>query len=184
MKHVDVEQQLWRCFADLLEYPTPAVARQAQACVEAAAAVNPEAAALLGGFCAFAQDTPLARLEELYTRTFDLQVICYPYVGYHLFGESYKRGAFLARLNEAYRMRGFTAGRELPDHLAVILRFLALDDGSETPAGADEAFAQPLLAEGVVPAVDKMAAAFDANGDNPYGQVVGALRLALSNGKE
>ena len=111
------------------------------------------------------------QLEELYTGTFDLQVVCYPYVGYHLFGESYKRGMFMAQLNQGYRERGFSAGNELPDHVAVVLRFLALT--------TDGDFSQALLREGLIPTVDKMAQAFGDQSDNPYAEVIRALLLVL-----
>jgi nitrate reductase delta subunit len=166
--------RLYRLFADILEYPTPDLARRAKECADLLPAVNPEAAALLDGFCTFVEGMPLDRLEELYTSTFDLQVVCYPYVGYQLFGESYKRGAFLARLNEGYRARDFSAGNELPDHLPVILRFLALGGMGE--------FGQTLVGEGVIPAVDRMAQSFGENGDNPYSGVIQALLLVLREG--
>jgi nitrate reductase assembly molybdenum cofactor insertion protein NarJ len=35
----------------------------------------------------FAGSTPASRLEEIYTGTFDLNLVCFPYPGYHLFGE-------------------------------------------------------------------------------------------------
>ncbi|MCP4542954.1 MAG: nitrate reductase molybdenum cofactor assembly chaperone [Chloroflexi bacterium] len=163
---------LYRLFADLLEYPTHTdLAGQAKACTDLLPTVNPEAATLVDEFRAFVEQTPSDRLEELYTSTFDLQVVCYPYVGYQLFGESYKRGAFLARLNEGYRARDFTIENELPDHLPVILRFLALGGTGE--------FAQTLVGEGVIPAVDKMAQTFGENGDNPYSGVIQALLLVL-----
>ncbi len=168
---------LYRLFADVLEYPTHVdLAGQAKACADLLLPVSPGAAALLDGFHAFVEQTPSDRMEELYTSTFDLQVVCYPYVGYQLFGESYKRGAFLARLNEGYRARDFTIGTELPDHLPIILRFLALGGTGE--------FGQTLLGEGVVPAVDKMAQTFGENGDNPYSGVIRALLLVLREGEQ
>lgn len=162
--------RLYQLFADVLEYPTPKLASQAKECAELLLMESPKAAALMGGFHTFVERTSLDRLEELYTSTFDLQMVCYPYVGYHLFGESYKRGAFLAKLNEHYRAHGFSAGKELPDHVAVLLRFLAMD--------ADEDFNSTLVSEGLVPALDEMVEAF---GDkrNGYRQVVQALRLLL-----
>ena len=174
---------LYRLFADLLEYPTPALARQAQECGELLRSTlcpvpgaSPQAAALLERFRCFAEQTQTTRLEELYTGTFDLQAVCYPYVGYHLFGESYRRGMFMAQLNEGYRERGFSAGNDLPDHVAVVLRFLALS--------TDDDFSQVLLREGLTPTVDKMAQAFGDQGDNPYGGVIRALLLALKNETE
>jgi len=164
--------RLYRLFADILEYPGHTdLAGQAKACADLTLAVSPEAATLLDEFRAFVEQTSPARLDELYTLTFDLQLVCYPYVGYHLFGESYKRGAFLARLNEGYRAHGFSAGNELPDHLGMILRFLSMNGEGD--------FSQTLVNEGVNPAVNKMAQSFGENGDNPYSGVIQALLLVL-----
>ena len=175
---------IYRLFADVLEYPTHTdLAGQAKACADLLLEVSPGASALLAVFHTFVEQAPPDRMEELYTSTFDLQVVCYPYVGYQLFGESYKRGAFLARLNEGYRARDFAIGTELPDHLPVILRFLALGGTGE--------FGQTLVGEGVIPAVDKMAQTFgetctepgQSNGDNPYSRVIRALLLVLREEK-
>ena len=165
----DTTGDLYRLFAGLLEYPTPALAWQAQECGEL---VWPAAAAaLLDQFRTHVEHAAPAHLEELYTGTFDLQAVCYPYVGYHLFGESYKRGMFMAQLNAGYRERAFSAENELPDHVGVILRFLAL-------APADD-FSQALLHEGLIPALDMMAQAFGDQSDNPYAGVIRALLLML-----
>jgi nitrate reductase delta subunit len=182
-----MRQSVYRLFADLLEYPTSAdLAERARACADL---LDPAAAALLNEFRAFVEQSPPERLEELYTNTFDLQVVCYPYVGYHLFGESYKRGAFLARLNEGYQARGFSSGKELPDHLGVVLRFLARGEGGE--------FGQTLLDEGLIPAVNAMVGTFGdehsqststehsrSNGGNPYSKVLRALLLVLQERQE
>lgn len=167
---------LYERLAQLLDYPTAALPQQARACVEPAAAVCPEAAGLLGQFSDWVEQAPLPRLEETYTSAFDLQAVCYPYVGYHLFGESYKRGMFMARLNEGYRERGFSAGNELPDHVAVVLRFLAV--------APDGDFSQALLREGLIPALDKMLAAFGDQSRNPYAGLIQALSLVLTDKTE
>ncbi len=165
--------RLFQLFADLLDYPTPDLARQAGVCAGATAAVAPQAAALLGRFGAHVGAASPAHLEELYTATFDLKPACSPYVGYHLFGESYKRGAFLARLNAEYQARSFAPGNELPDHVAVALRFLATDGDTE--------FSRVLLREGLRPALEKMAGSLGDEGANPYGHVLRALLLVLQS---
>lgn len=69
-------------------------------------------------------DYPSGELEEIYTHTFCLTPHCIPYVSTHLFGEeSFQRTEFMCRLKEVYQQRNFSAGKELPDHIAVILRF-------------------------------------------------------------
>jgi nitrate reductase delta subunit len=178
MSH-DTTGHLYRLFADLLEYPSPALARQAQQA--AAGATMAQAATLLHGFQSFVEQASPAHLEELYTGTFDLQAVCYPYVGYHLFGDSYKRGMFMAQLNAGYREKGFSTGKELPDHVAVILRFLASVPEAERngTTAPDDEFGQALLGEGLIPALNKMARAFDDQSDNPYAGVLRALLLVL-----
>jgi nitrate reductase molybdenum cofactor assembly chaperone NarJ/NarW len=169
-------KEICRLFACLLEYPTSALGAQAGQCGEVLSAAGSPATPAMVRFCGCVEQVPLARMEELYTRTFDLQAVCSPYVGYHLFGDSYQRGLFMARLNEGYRIRGFSAGSELPDHVAIVLRFLE--------AGAEDEFSETLLREGLLPALDKMSGAFDSPGDNPYREVICALLLALQGGNE
>ena len=165
----DTTGHLYRLFADLLDYPSPALARQAHEAT--AGAATAQSAALLNEFCTFVEQASPARLEELYTGTFDLQAVCCPYVGYHLFGDSYKRSMFMAQLNGGYRDRGFSPGNELPDHVAVILRFLAIAPG--------DPFSQALLHDGLIPALEAMVGAFDDHSDNPYAAVLRALLLEL-----
>jgi nitrate reductase molybdenum cofactor assembly chaperone NarJ/NarW len=170
---------LYELFADLLEYPTPKLSQQAKACAERLRGFNSDAAAWLEGFSRSVEELSLKRMEELYTSTFDMQPVCYPYVGYHLFGESYKRGAFMARLNKAYRACGYSAGDELPDHVVIILRYLALG-----VTGSECDFDQALLCEGLVPTLGKMAKAIGDQTGNPYAAVISALLLVLPDEME
>jgi nitrate reductase delta subunit len=158
--------QIYRLLADLLDYPTPDLPNQAGECAALLAKSRARAAQHLERFRDLAERTPLGALEELYTSAFDLQPVCYPYVGYQLFGDTYKRGEFLARLKEHYREHGFAVGRELPDHLPVMMRYLASQDQPD----------QELIADGLLPALNKM---LDALRDHPYGDVMRALRLAV-----
>lgn len=160
-----------RLLARLLDYPTAGLAGVARECLDMLLPIGSPAAAPLERFSRAVDESSPATMEEVYTRTFDLQPVCSPYVGYHLFGESYKRGLFMARLNEGYRERGYSAGGELPDHAAVVLRFLAA-------AGEDE-FSRALRVEGLVPALAKMAQALGDRSENPYSEVIAALRLLL-----
>ena len=157
-------------FARLLEYPRGEEAGIAAKGASDLAGMHPEAASLLGGVRAFLAETPHARAEEIFTATFDLQATCAPYVGFHLFGEGYKRRVFLAGLSGMYYSRGFSAGRELPDHIAVVLRFLA-------KSGADGQ-TREILQDGLIPALSKMIGTFGDSG-NPYGDVLRALRMVL-----
>ncbi len=160
-------------FADLLEYPRGGEAELAAEGMSALAGAHPEAVPLLGRARAFLADAPLSRVEEVFTSTFDLQAACAPYAGVHLFGEGYKRRVFLAGLSARYSSRGFSAGRELPDHVTVLLRFLA------GPADSEEA--RILVEDGLIPALAKMIETF-ADSGNPYGDVLRALRMVLLPG--
>ena len=160
-------------FAGLLEYPRGGGAEFAAEGASVLAGVHPEAASLLDGVRAFLAETPLSRVEEVFTATFDLQAACDPYAGVHLFGEGYKRRVFLAGLSARYSSRGFSAGQELPDHVTVLLRFLA--------GPADEEEARILVEDGLAPALAKMVESF-ADSGNPYGDVLCALRIVLLSG--
>ena len=164
-------ETMYRLFASLLDYPTADLGPQAHVCLDALSSAGSPAAGPLESFCVHLQGASQALMEELYTRTFDLQAVCSPYVGYQLFGDSYKRGIFMARLNEGYRERGFSPGGELPDHIGVVLRFLALGTGDE--------FSRALLDDGLVPALAKMQQTLGNSIGNPYSEVIGALWLAL-----
>jgi nitrate reductase delta subunit len=169
-------------FANLLDYPTLSLTQQAQSlsCTlreirdEVQGASQAEAAALVTKFQDNVEKMSPKEVEELYTSTFDMQPLCYPYVGYHLFGESYKRGAFMARLNEGYRSFGYQVEKELPDYVPAILRFLALGDSAR-----QNDFGRVLLSEGLAPAVSKMASAFNQQSQNPYAAAIAALHLFL-----
>ena len=84
-----------------------------------------EARAALVCFPEFAEFDP-AGLEELYTRTFDINPVCSLETGWHLFGEDYNRGAFLVRMRGLLRQHGIEEGAELTDHLESALRVLSV----------------------------------------------------------
>ena len=137
----------------------------------AAALSYPEqsgARAALESFPGFAA-IEATELEELYTRTFDINPVCSLETGWHLFGEDYNRGAFLVRMRGLLRQHGVKEGAELPDHLESALRVL--------PAmGAEDA--SDLAREFILPAVMKMRTPFEKN-DNPYGAVLAEVERFL-----
>ena len=172
--HQDSIGNLYASFADLLSYPTASTFAQAETCLVGLQDAHPEAVPAFENFLSALNQIELERLKELYTTTFDMQPVCYPYIGYQLFGESYKRGALMAQLNEAYHAFGFSAEHELPDHVSVALRFLALD-----AANREGEFCQSLLQSGLIPAFEKMLKPFGAQSENPYFWLLSALQESL-----
>lgn len=158
-------RQLYQCFARMLEYPSGGTLQAALTAQGLLADENPEDAALLKEFYEYAKTLSPGRLEEVYTGTFDLDAACHPYVGYHLFGETYKRSAFMVELKERYKAQGFESPEnELPDHLSILLRFLSFTE--------DHALADDLVRDALLPVLDRMTGrakseGFDEDADSP-----------------
>ncbi|HEY7536671.1 MAG TPA: nitrate reductase molybdenum cofactor assembly chaperone [Gaiellaceae bacterium] len=172
--------------AALLAYPDDAVRARALEAARLVAEDAPEAAELLERFAADVEALPPGRLEELYSAAFDLDTLsvaeatCYPYVGHHLFGESYRRSRFMVGLLERYRADGFEVdGGELPDHLLVMLRFLARDP--------DPDVAEEIVGEALLPALGRMTCDGDAEelegpgGRRMYLRLLEAVRRVLGD---
>lgn len=141
--------EIYKIFARLLEYPDEEWVDFAQNCD--LPGIN------LIEFKERVKKLRLSELEEIYTRTFDLQAICYPYAGYQLFGEDYRRGEFMTKLKVIYRANGFVPPEdELPDHIGVIFEYLSLNNDDV------------LLEECVIPVLEKFINSFKENTDNPY----------------
>ncbi len=166
-----VNQDICRQFAALLSYPAADLSRTTAACLERLQADHPQAAEQLQAFADFLATANRARIEEVFTATFDLQPLCHPYIGYQLCGESQQRTMFLLELKKLYREHGFTAGEDLPDHLPQVLGFFAVAE--------DEAARAELLNDGLRPALDKLLHGFD-DPQHPYRALLGALQAYLN----
>jgi nitrate reductase delta subunit len=129
---------------------------------------SPAAAALLRQFSTEVSGVSLGELQEIYTRTFDLNPVCPLEIGWHLFGEDYQRGAFMVRMREALAQSGIAESGELPDHLSCALRLV-----SEGPHGG----ATPGLDE-IRRALSKMIEALDA-APGPYRHLLRAVDAVL-----
>ena len=104
-------------------------------------------------------------LEELYTTTFDLNPVASLEVGWHLWGEQYERGRFLADLRGLQDRLGIDAGCELPDHLTVLLPTIAASEN-------------PQLRETCAKAIEKILKPLDEQG-NPYRHLLRAAHSSL-----
>lgn len=112
-----------------------------------------QAASALRDFASRLPTDDLLALQELHTRTFDVQPITSLDIGYTLFGEDYKRGALLANLSREHLRAHNECGAELADHLTNVLRLLPRL--ADTSLRAE--FVQVLLA----PALREMIREFD-----------------------
>ncbi len=145
-------------FAELLEYPRSVPVDAVRECRRLVEGIDPEAAPLLEEFETYLGGADTGSLQEVYTQTFDLEATWHPYVGYHLFGETYQRSVFLVALKDRYQRLGFVDDSELPDHLPVMLRFLSICD--------DEAMTDEIVTEGILPMLLKMWASKKKGGDD------------------
>ena len=100
----------------------------------------------------FSQEA-LDEVQEIHTRSFEVQSITTLGVGYILFGDDYKRGDLLANLSREMAALRIDPGDELPDHLPNVLRLLARWE--------DRALAAELASEILHPAVTIMIQEFD-----------------------
>jgi nitrate reductase delta subunit len=163
MEHIAA---LSRC----LDYPTPGYQDRVAAATTGLIAACPGAGKRLGEFSDYAAELEITELEELFTRTFDVNPSCTLETGWHLYGEQYERGAFLVRMRELLRGYGIVEGNELPDHLTYALQVVG-----RMPADSAAGF----VSTEVLPAMEKMRAGFKG-GSNPYEAVIDAIWMTLS----
>lgn len=154
----------------LLEYPRAPLREGCDAALAACGDADRRAAAPLAAFAGAAAGMDLHALQELYARIFDFDGDTALYVGHQLFAEDGRRGLFIAGMLDRYARLGLSAGDELADHFAPVLRSLARDRDSEEARELVAAALLPALAK-VLPAVERRAAM--------YGALLRAVGLAL-----
>jgi nitrate reductase delta subunit len=155
---------------DLLEYPTTTFPASLEACLARADDLPPDAAAGLRDFAGAVRDMSIARLQEIYTQTFDLDPDCTLDIGWHLFGERFERGAFLSELRPRLAANGIDERGELPDFLPHLLRLLRCE-----PTETGE------LRPSIARAVSMLASALAQRG-SPYHHLVTGAFAAASRG--
>ena len=166
----DRQPNLLLLFADLLAYPGDRLKITAAECFRHLKEFAPKAATDFEPFIDFLKQQQQPQIEEAYTATFDLQALCHPYVGYQLCGESQARTMFLMKLQEIYKKQNFSCDAELPDHLSVMLRFIASNDDTQ---GNSE-----IISDALLPALQKIIDGFERE-DQPYRQLLHALQTWL-----
>jgi len=136
-------------FSEMLDYPQPNLPQRINECrANLIQAGFPDIANLLNDLEGLAKNSPDGMLQDIYTSIFDLNPSFYPYVGFHLFGESHFRSLFMVELKKRYREHGFTKEKELPDHFSVMLEFIARNTEAE--------LGKELIADALLPVLEKL----------------------------
>ena len=152
--------------AKLLDYPEKGCyADKLAECIEVLEDGYGEAAELLHPLHDHVREMNAGEVQELYTRTFDINACCTLEIGWHVYGEDYARGALLVKLREQLRQVNVPESCELPDHLTHVLRLMGRIEGDE----ADELASHHLL-----PGLDKMLEGMD-EGEQPYRALIEAI---------
>lgn len=134
----------------------------------------------LSRFANFSAASSLAVIQEEYVATFDFNPATAPYLGHHLFGDNQKKGGYMIMLKQEFERCGYNpVATELPDHLSVLLGFLAhlaRLDGDNEEGAARKLF----IVNCVLPGVELMNTAFAARKDTHWNILVEAARLLCS----
>ena len=138
--------------AELFDFPGPEFAARGRALSGLLRENYPAAAVEVEHFLDAIPDTTLD-LQELHTRTFDVQSLTTLDIGYVLFGDDYKRGALLSNLRREHAQAENDCGRELADHLPNLLRLI--------PKLKDQNLLDELVRQILVPALMLMIREFD-----------------------
>jgi len=141
--------------ADLFSYPDAGFAQKVQKVQAFLDEACGEAAENLREFTNFVSQASLLELEEVYTRSFDVQAVTTLDIGYVMWGDDYKRGELLVKLSGEHKEAGVDCGNELPDHLPNVLRLL---DAMQKPELRDE-----LVRMIVAPALRRIIGEFDSD---------------------
>lgn len=156
----------YHALAGLLTYPEADYPQRTEVSLRLA---PDECRAPLEAFARAVSELDIRELQELFTRTFDMNPMCTLEIGWHLFGENYERGLLLVRMREELRRYQLKESSELPDHLTHVLELLG---HMERERAAD------FTAACVLPALEKMITAISGKG-NPFENVLLAIRTLL-----
>ena len=148
---------IYNALSDILCYPEGDFGEQVRRCQKMLNASCPHVHADLGPLVEYLANASLENVEELYTQTFDMNPRCTFDIGWHLFGEDYHRGLFLAKMRREMKRRGGKETNELPDHLTHVLSVMGKMESEE---------AEDFAVSCVIPAVKKILE--NLTSENPY----------------
>ena len=124
-------------------------------------------------FADFLREATLSRLQEEYIANFDFNPARAPYLGHHLYGDNQKKGAYMIMVKQQFGLHGFTPqGCELPDHLAVLLGFLA-----HLAEQGEHDFRRSFIEEQILPGLKKLVEGYAGQSGSPWLTLVRAAEL-------
>ena len=148
-----IDNNQYQALAELFKYPDSDFNNKVLECQNVLNTHYPEQAKILQVFTDYVLPLDQDKKEELFTKTFDVQPICYLDLGYVIFGEDYKRGSFLLHMQQEQSRINHDCSPELPDHLSHVLYLMTVHP--------DKEFVNELVAKILVPGVKKMIQEFD-----------------------
>jgi len=137
----------YELLAPLFEYPRAGYPERVRDIENYLSGRYSDAATQLGRFVELLPADDLQTMQELFTRSFDVQAATTLDVGYVLFGDDYKRGILLANLNREHRAACVDTGTELADHIPNLLRLMAVIEDEEVLHDLAYAILGPALLE-------------------------------------
>ena len=167
--------------ARLLDYPAEKQELETAHSAVSAFLGNRKTDCALSSFADLVAASPLAALQEEYVATFDFNPATAPYLGHHLFGDNQKKGGYMIGLKQEYDRHGYIPStNELPDHLPVVLGFLAHLTREEGSAQR-----RPFIADMLLPGMEKLSAVFAARPECPWKPLIeAALFVCTADCKE
>jgi nitrate reductase assembly molybdenum cofactor insertion protein NarJ len=133
--------------ASLFEYPDAGYPDRVGDVKDCLTGRYSDASAELERFIELLPVDDLQKMQELFTRSFDVQAVTTLDIGYVLFGDDYKRGILLANLNREHRHAGIDTGTELADYIPNLLRLMAVIEDEEVLRDLAYAILAPALLE-------------------------------------
>ncbi|MEP2670223.1 MAG: hypothetical protein ABJH04_14570 [Cyclobacteriaceae bacterium] len=153
MSTAKINTDHYRLMAGLLDYPEHEFLESVNEVQTFLDSSYPDVGGNFRPFCELVKNISIDNIQELYTRTFEVQAITTLDLGYLLFGDDYKRAELLVNLNREHNTIGNDCGHELADHLPNVIRLIALLE--------DDELRLELLRKLIVPGLRKMIGDFD-----------------------